>query len=198
MIPILPSHSSFLYPFILRYLVSFNFHFPSLYHFEAFIPFSASFSSCPWSSYWFITFWPSLLSPLWNTLVSIPVSIPVSKFSLLFTFSLLFPYSCVLLIVCHLLSGSSVSIVQAPFDSVPRRSRFEALIDFSFFLLLLLLICRICLLFATRLFCFSETFLSISLAMLDLQLSSEFLSISAYMYVYTCTCTWLHIPLNEA
>ena len=36
MIPILPSHSSFLYPFILRYLVSFNFHFPSLYPLRSF------------------------------------------------------------------------------------------------------------------------------------------------------------------
>lgn len=33
---LLPSYSSFLYPLILRYLVSFNFHFPSLYSFRRF------------------------------------------------------------------------------------------------------------------------------------------------------------------
>lgn len=188
--------SSTLWFYDVSFLLIFIFH--RYTPFQAFARFSASFSSCRWFLYSFITFRSSLLSRLWKTSISISISIPVSKFSLLFTFSPLFPYSCLLAIVCHPSSGSFVSIVEASFDSVPRRSRFEALIDFSYLLLLLLLLCRICLLLATRLFCFSETFLPISLPMLDLHLSSEFLSISAYMYVYMCTCIWLHIPLNEA
>lgn len=180
---------STLWYYDISFLLIFIFH--RYTPFDAFIRFSASFSSRRWSSYSFITLCPSFLLRLWKTSLSISISIPVSKFSLFFTFSPLFPYPCASVIVCHLLSGSFVSIVEASFDSVSRRSRFEAFIDFSYLLLFLLLplLCRVRLLLATRLFCFSETLLSISLPTLGLQLSSEFLSISAYMYdVYMCTC----------